>query len=454
MAKRGRRAGAGPGRCCRSRKPRTLRPQRRVAQPRRRSAPADRPRAGAPAGCRRSRPASASRSGHRRRPAAARSRARRADRGARRRAGAGPSSDGPSGVSIVARKAADRLARCSPSSSGAARALAAMRARRARPSRSAAAKSVASNTRWTKVPTSTPAGSRPPAARSARDPRPGPTPVRSSRAVARRPRARRRAAAPPARSPRARRAPGGDVAVGGAPPAQVEAAVEAGGGELRRRLERRAVHARRHPERRALDADPPGRPSGELVEALGRDVGVGRASAAPSGRRCRRRRGRTAGGRAASCRLFQDARPPDHRLMPGSGQRDIGQAQVLAALLDRCWRDVARERAVRQPHVERVRASPAAGSWKNDRPRLSGSTSGPRGTGSRRSGTRGPCCDGWSAPGPPRRRSRAGGCAPRRRSSRLASAIRSAQPRRQRGDPQPLGARRGGAAAARRDAGR
>ena len=76
---------------------------------------------------------------------------------ARRRAAASPPSSGPSGVSIAARSPATTLA-ASPISTPRARACTASTRAASSASRSGAAKSVASKTRWTNVPTRTPAG--------------------------------------------------------------------------------------------------------------------------------------------------------------------------------------------------------------------------------------------------------------------------------------------------------
>ena len=69
------------------------------------------------------------------------------------------------------------------------------------------------------------------------------------------------------------------------------------------------------------------------------------------------------------------ARPPDDRLVPGAGERDVGQAQVLAALLGVVLLQVPAPVRARRAPTSIVRASPASGSWKKT------------GSGSRASGT-------------------------------------------------------------------
>ena len=103
------------------------------------------------------------------------------------------------------------------------------------------------------------------------------------------------------------------------------------------------------------------------------------------------------------------ARPPDHRLVAGARQRHVGEPQLLAALLDvvrvQVRRGTRRRSGRRRSRARRRRLR--RGSRRAAPSRRSGRA--PTGTGSRRSGTRVPCCGGRSAPARRRRRSRAAG---------------------------------------------
>ena len=157
---------------------------------------------------------------------------------------------------------------------------------------------------------------------------------------------------------------GGDVAVGGAPPARVEVAVEARGARAR------AARLRRRPPTRVAGRastrstlTQPGRVGGERLEArdrrrrpsgvaapVGGDVAVGVAGEEqPAERRV-----------AAVPR----ARPPHDGLVLRAGQRDVGEAQVLAALLGVVLAPVVRRSRGRRADVDRTRSSSACGSWK------------------------------------------------------------------------------------------
>ena len=137
-------------------------------------------------------------------------------------------------------------------------------------------------------------------------------------------------------------AAGGDVAVGGPPPPQVEAAVEPRRRELDRRIDAAGSNRDRQPERRALDADAARAPARRAPRSARRRRRRS-ASSCRTARRCRRRP--CANSRRAERRVaaVADAGPPDDRLVLRAGQRDVGEPQVLAALLDHVLLDVALE---------------------------------------------------------------------------------------------------------------
>ena len=124
---------------------------------------------------------------------------------------------------------------------------------------------------------------------------------------------------------------GHQVGERGAAPALVELAVEARGGELGG-LAGSARPGERQAELRALDGDAAGRVGREPLEPLP-GVGVRRHVAAAG-------RDRPVGGaleqQAAERRVAaaEGRRPPQDRLMTRARERDVGDAQVLAALLD------------------------------------------------------------------------------------------------------------------------
>ncbi len=100
--------------------------------------------------------------------------------------------------------------------------------------------------------------------------------------------------------------------------------------------------------------------------------------------------------------------------MAGPGQGHVGQTQVLAALLAQELLAVARRS--RRPRGRRRACGHRRPRGRGRRPAVPRGAGSPPPTGraGRRSGTRAPCCGGWSGPAPPRRRIPAGGCAPRR----------------------------------------
>ena len=124
---------------------------------------------------------------------------------------------------------------------------------------------------------------------------------------------------------------GRDPAVGGAPPARVERAVERGGLQLEGRRPRRRPRDGQ-PEPRALDRDAARRRRGQRLEA-GDGGGVGRGRAQLVGDVALLVAGEQQ-ARERRVAAVPRAGPPDHRPVAGAGQRDVGQAQVLAALLD------------------------------------------------------------------------------------------------------------------------
>ena len=111
---------------------------------------------------------------------------------------------------------------------------------------------------------------------------------------------------------------------------------------------------------------------------------------------------------------------------------------------------------VRRPRGRRrSRARPRVGVVEVDRSaRPPGSSPAPTGTGSRRSGTRGPCCGGSSAPGRRRRRTRAAECSSSLPPSRVGVRDPLTQPPGQRRGAELLGDRRRVQQLARRARGR
>ena len=123
-------------------------------------------------------------------------------------------------------------------------------------------------------------------------------------------------------------------------------------------------------------------------------------------------------------------RPPHDRLVLRARERDVREPQVLAALLVDVLLPVPLPLRAFEADVDRPPSRPRRGTSRA--PSRAAWATAPRGRGSRRPGTRGPCCGASSAPARPPRRSRAGGCAPRRccRSSPRApvrAATRSAR---------------------------
>ena len=186
----------------------------------------------------------------------------------------------------------------------------------------------------------------------------------------------------------------------------------------------------------------PGACGGERLEAL-RSPPRRSASCGPPARTVPSRVAREQQAPERRVAAVARARPPDDRLVARARQRDVGEPQVLAALLDHVLALVAAEvgPVERRRRSSRRRRRPGRG--RRPAAARSGCTPAPTGTGSRRSGTRGPCCGGSSAPGPPRRRTPGGGCGPRRRCPAPASAIRRRSHAGQRGRAELLG-RRGG----------
>ena len=318
------------------------------------------------------------------------------------------------------------------------------RARRARRRGRRAAKSVASRTRWTNVADVGAAGHR---GEQRRRRRAALRPRRrrrrrGGRRRRRAPRRRRRASSGSLADRRLVRA-GGDVAVGGAPPARVEARSK------RAAVELDGAGAARRPTR-------VGRPS---VDALDRDRARARRPRAPRSarrprrrracasparrRRCRRRRARRAAGRAASCGC--PTSPPTRRppgAARGSARRRRGAGPRRAPRARAGGGGAAKSGPV-HADVDRRARRPRRGRGRRPAGLVAGSSRAPTGTGSRRSGTRGPCCGGSSGPAPPRRRTRAR----RLRSSSLVSSSASAIRWRSQAvsavTPELLGRRRG-----------
>ena len=205
---------------------------------------------------------------------------------------------------------------------------------------------------------------------------------------------------------------GRDVAVGGAPPAEVEVAVE------RARPRASPAAGRRRPTRtrprrtaRSTEMHPRRVPASSWNRAVAAaSVGVTDPAGGtlPSASRANRSRP------SARVAAVPRAGPPDDRLVARARQRDVRQAQVLAALLGLVLRAVRRVVRPVHPDVDHARVVVRPGRGTRSAACRAGSSPAPTGTGSRRSGTRGPCCGGSSAPGPPRRPIRGGGCAPRR----------------------------------------
>ena len=218
-------------------------------------------------------------------------------------------------------------------------------------------------------------------------------------------------------------AAGRERGVGGAPPAAGRACARSGRLGARRALDRRGAPRAGAGRPRPLDRDRVRRERRDLLEAReAPSSSRGVASPAPVDV--------AVGSWANSSRVERrvaaapGARPPDHRLVARPRQRDVGEPEVLAALLARCGGAGARRtRSPSRPtSIARARRRPRRGSRRACPPRRSGPA--PTGTGSRRPGTRDPCCGGWSAPARRRRPSPGAGCARRRRprGRRLRSA--------------------------------
>ena len=254
-------------------------------------------------------------------------------------------------------------------------------------SRSAAAKSVASSTRCTNVPTCAPTGmpaSSEGVARSASSGSTGAAGAHGHRRLVVHDRLLRLA-----RHARLVRA-GGDVAVRRPPPAPVELAVEPRGGQLRGSV-REAAPRHRQPERRPLDADAARRLRRERLEPRGR-LRVGeRATARPVHRAVL-----VAGEQQPPERRMAAVDDPAHQITAWCCARvsaTYASRRSSPRCSIRCWRLCWKYSGPSSP-TSIVRASPRSGSWKVTGTLSSGSTSAPTGRGSRRPGTRGPCCGG------------------------------------------------------------
>ena len=204
---------------------------------------------------------------------------------------------------------------------------------------------------------------------------------------------------------------GGDVAVGGAAPVAVEGAVE-GRGARQRRPRRAARPTRRSGGRGGSERSTLTQPGGVRGErhrsarsrprpsrgagAVGGDVAVRVA-----------REQQPARARSRGC---PRSPPTRRRLVLGAGQRDVGEPEVLAALLLESAGLVAAEVGALEPDVDRAARSRRRGRGRRPGPALSSDAGGvPQVRAGRRPGTRAPCCGGSSGPGRPRRRTPAGG---------------------------------------------
>ena len=213
--------------------------------------------------------------------------------------------------------------------------------------RSAAAKSTDSNTRWTSVPISTPTGI---SASSDGTARRASSPSCGTGGASRRGLVVDDGLLRLARHVRLVGA-GGDVAERRPPPPPVELAVEGGGGERRRRGHvARPGHARA--ERRRLDADL-GRVR-QLAEARQRRSSSD-GTAEPDDATLPVAVAREQQPRQRRVAAAERARPPHDRLVLRARQRDVGEPQVLAALLVDVLRHVALPLRAFEADVDRPR---------------------------------------------------------------------------------------------------